>query len=482
MKSIKKNFLYNILLNVSAVVFPLITAPYVARVLEPDGIGLINFSGTYAGYFAMVAVLGIPNYGIREVSKIRDDKKKLSELVSQLMSISAIATIGITFVYFLTIYLIGRLNENSIIFLIAGFLIYLAPFKINWYYQGLEEFGYITFRTLVIRLLSIVCLFLLVHEKSDLIVLMLINLFGGIIADVWNFSKMWSGGVHPTFTVHGLKPHMKPLMLLFSSVIAISIYTILDTLMLGFMADYSEVGYYNQAVNLSKTILAVVTSLSVVAIPRVSYYVERKEFSKVSGLINTSFSIISLLAFPCAFGMMCISSVFVPLFFGKMFVGAVIPMMILSALIILIGLNNIVGMQILMGMGLDKLFLYSVLAGTISNFCMNCILIPICGSIGASISSVLAEAIVLFVMLFFTYRFTPIRISSSKDIILSFVGAIMLIPLYLFLRGAMSGWPLICFFIIAGAIVYFIFEYAVKNSSMKMFVTTIYNNISNRLS
>ena len=147
MKSIKRNLFYNILLNVSAVIFPLITAPYLARVLEPDGIGLINFSGTYAGYFAMVAVLGIPNYGVREISKVRDDKQKLSQLVSQLMSISALITIGVTIIYLITIALIGQLNENAIIFFIAGFSIYLAPFKINWYYQGIEEFGYITLRS-----------------------------------------------------------------------------------------------------------------------------------------------------------------------------------------------------------------------------------------------------------------------------------------------------------------------------------------------
>ena len=126
-QSITKNALYNVLLNIASVIFPLITAPYISRVLEPDGVGLFNFSTTYAGYFALVAVLGIPTYGVREVSKLRNDSNALIVLISQLMSIAFIVTIGVSFIYLLTIELIGQLTENHIIFLLAGFVIYLAP-------------------------------------------------------------------------------------------------------------------------------------------------------------------------------------------------------------------------------------------------------------------------------------------------------------------------------------------------------------------
>ena len=166
--SIKKNAFYNVLLNISQVIFPLITAPYVSRVLEPDGVGLFNFANTYAGYFALVALLGIPTYGVREVAKARDDKESLSMLVSQLMTIAVMTTVVVSAVYLITIAVVGQLTENYIIFLLAGFVIYLAPFKINWYYQGLEEFGFITMRSLILRTLGIICLFVFVRTKSDL--------------------------------------------------------------------------------------------------------------------------------------------------------------------------------------------------------------------------------------------------------------------------------------------------------------------------
>lgn len=431
MKSIKLNFVYNVLLNVSTVIFPLITAPYVARVLEPDGVGLFNFAGTYAGYFALVALLGIPTYGVREVSKLREDKRGLAKLVSEMMSIAFITTIVVSTIYLLSLGIVGQLKENFILFLLAGFAVYLAPFKINWYYQGLEEFGFITLRSLIIRVLSIICLFLFVREKNDLIIYIIINVSSIVIADVWNFAKMWKSGVHPYFTIKGLKKHIKPLWLLFASSIAISIYTVLDTLMLGFIQDYTEVGYYNNALHVSRMLLIVVTSLSVVSVPRFSSYIYKGMFKEANGLANKSFSFVGLLAFPISIGLMCIAPVFVPWFFGKEFYGAIFPLEILSVLNVAIGFSNILGVQILIGLNKEKLYLRCILIGTISNFLLNCILIPSEGAIGASIASVTAEFLVTFSMFYYVYKETPVKVDVWGDMIKSFLGALLFIPLKL---------------------------------------------------
>lgn len=429
MKSIKLNFIYNVLLNVSSVIFPLITAPYVARVLEPDGVGLFNFAGTYAGYFALVALLGIPTYGVREVSKLREDKQGLTKFISEMMSIALITTIVISAIYILSIALVGQLSENYIIFLLAGFAVYLAPFKINWYYQGIEEFGFITLRSLIIRVLGIVSLFLFVHEKDDLIIYILINVSSSVTADVWNFTKMWRSGVHPFFIVKGLKKHLKPLWILFASSIAISIYTVLDTLMLGFIKDYTEVGYYNNALHLSRMLLIVVTSLSVVSVPRFSSYINKGMLKDANGLANKSFSFVGLLAFPISIGLICITPTFVPWFFGKEFYGAIIPLEILSVLNVAIGFSNILGVQILVGLNKEKSYLRCILIGTISNFILNCILIPSIGAIGASIASVTAEFFVTFSMFFFVYKVTPVRVEVWGDLTKALFGALLFIPL-----------------------------------------------------
>ena len=472
-QSIKKNFVYNILLNISSVVFPLITAPYVSRVLEPEGVGLFNFSNTYAGYFSLVALLGIPTYGVREVSKIRENKESLTKLVSQLLSIATLTTICVSIIYLLTIVFVGKLTENFIIFTLAGFAIYLAPFSINWYYQGLEEFGYITIRSLIIKTLSVILLFVFVRDKDDLKIYVIINVLGIVISNLWNYIKMRKAGVNPHFTLFGLKSHLKPLFVLLASSVAVSIYTILDTLMLGFIKGYEEVGYYSNALSISRVLLSAITSLSIVAVPRVSYYLKDSDYGKINGLLNKSFSIVSFLAFPAALGLICISSVFVPLFFGENFMGSIVPLKILSLLLIAIGLNNLTGVQILIGMGYDKLFLYSVLTGTFTNFVMNCFLIPFWGGIGASIASVTAETLILVVTTYYVYKKTPIRFKEWNNILKSLIGTIVLVPVFWGVKNVVSGWMLIILFIVVGGMFYMLIELLLKNSSLQLVAPVI---------
>lgn len=473
MKSIKRNFLYNILLNVSRVIFPLITAPYISRILEPEGIGLFNFSTTYASYFALVALLGIPTYGVREVSKIRDDKVALQNLISQIMTLAFMATLIVSVVYFLSMAFISKISENSIIFLLTGFYVYLAPFQINWYYQGIEEFGYITFRTLAIRVLSLIILFLFVHQKEDLIVYVIITVMSTVLADVWNFAKMWKSGIHPSLTCKGIHPHTKPLFTLFASSVAISIYTVLDTLMLGFISDYEQVGYYSNAIHMSKVFLSIVTSLSVVTIPRFAYYIKQHQYADANELVNKSFSFVGLASFPLSIGIACIAPVFVPWFFGEQFYGSIIPLMILGFLNIAIGFSNIAGIQILVGIGKDKLFLNSLLLGTISNFLLNCLLIPFLGAKGASIASVIAEFSVTLSMLYYIYKKTPMRVTVGRDLLCSFVGALLFIPLYLFFPKVEREEVYLFTFILSATVVYIISQLLLKNSSMQVIVSII---------
>ena len=468
MKSIKRNLVYTILLNVTSVIFPLITAPYISRVLEPDGVGIFNFANTYVGYFSLFALLGIPTYGIREVAKRRDDKEALSLLVSQLISIACFCTIAVSIIFFISISVVEQLSENYLLFLIAGFGIYLAPIKINWIFQGLEEFGFITIRSLVIRTVSILCLFIFVRQKDDLLVYVILNVLGGVAADIWNFVSMRSRGIKLHPALKGLEKHMKSLLILFASTIAISLYTMIDTLMLGFISDYSEVGYYNNASHLVRMILVAIGSLSTVAVPRISYYMKNSDILKTNDLVDKSFSLMSLMLFPITIGIICMSSTFIPLFFGQKFVDAVTPLIILGFMMVPLGFNNLTGTQILIGMGLDKYFLYSMLFGAVANFCLNLFLIPSMGANGASLSSTLAETIVLLATLYFVFKYTEIKIRSLCDIYKALLGALLLIPLFFVLKIFLGGWLLVCVYAVFSAIIYYLIEYLLSNSAIRI--------------
>ena len=473
MASIKRNFAYNALLNVSRVIFPLITAPYISRVLEPDGIGLFNFANTYAGYFALFAVLGIPFYGIREVAKIHEDKEGLSKLVSELISVSFIATFFVALIYVASIFLIGQLDENRVIFLVSGLLLYFAPFRIDWFYSGLEQFKYITLRTVIIRTVSIICMFIFVRTKSDLLIYVILNVCGTICGDIWNYVKLLQSGVRPRLTFVGLKKHLSPLFILFASSIAISIYTILDTLMLGFMTDYQQVGYYNNAMHLSKAVLMIVTSLSAVMIPKMSQYCQAHEYDKINDLVNKSFSVVSFFAIPAAVGIACLAPTFVPLFFGAKFGGSIVPLMILSMLIVAVGLNNLLGMQILIPMNLDTAFLRSILAGTVSNFVLNLILIPKLGANGASLSSVIAESVIVVVMYLYVKRASVHFVGIKSKLIKPLCGSLLFIPTYLGLYQLFHGWWLIFIYITCAGIVYLISQKLLRNPFFEQFLSII---------
>lgn len=464
-KSIKINFIFNVLLNISKVIFPLITAPYISRVLSPSGIGIFNFTASYAAYFALIAALGIPTYGIREISKRRTDFNAQNQFLSEMVTVSLISTFILTILYVFSVYTIKQLNENANFFIIAGIVLYITPFKTEWFFSGREEFFYITVRSVIIKAISILCLFTFVHKKDDLLIYILLNALTISCNEIWNFLKIIKLGYRPYLTFH-IKRHLKPIFILFTSVIAMSLYAMLDTLMLGFMSSYSEVGFYNCAAHLSKAVIPIVTSLSAVAMPRITYYIKENNIQTIDILIRKSISIISFLCFPIAFGLCAIASRFVPLFFGHEFVGAINPLQILSFLVICVGLSSLFGVQILTAYGEDKSFLCSVVIGSILNICSNFLLIPHYGASGAAISSLMAEFVILAAMIVFVKKKVKVHVKGFKDAFCSLVFALFLFPIELIVSKYFSGWLNIIVFIIVGAISYFGMQKIYGNESL----------------
>lgn len=476
MASIKKNFAYNILLNLSNFLFPFITGPYTARVLEPDGIGLASFAGNYAGYFVLFTGMGYSAYSLREVAKLRDDRTERQRFVGQMFTLLMINACIIYSIYIGTIFLIPQMREYLIIYLIAGTSILFVPFNIQWYFEGMERFGFTTSRNLIIRCCAIVALFIFVKSKSDLYIYMILNLISTVGSVFWSILEMKRDGVVLKIENTGIRRHYKPMLVLFASSVAISIYTMIDTLMLGIMSDYSEVGYYRNATSIAKTVLAVVTSLSAVAVPRVAYYVKQKDFEAMNQLILKSFRIISFLAIPSMVGLICIAPTFVPLFYGEAFRQATVPLMIMSGVIVAIGFNNLTGVQILIGMGFDKLFLKCVLVGTFSNFAMNLALIPLLGASGAAASSVTAESLILLATIVCVRKNTMLRFRHiGLDIFKATFASLLFIPIAIGIGHVMDGWPSVFAIIASCALVYPLAQKLMKSDGYEMMASVLFN-------
>ncbi len=465
-KSIKLNLIYNILLNVTNILFPIITAPYVARVLEPDGIGLYHFSNTISGYFALVACLGIPTYGIRIIGANREDFNKRNKLFNEVFTISVFSTLFFSILYLLMLFFVPKFSNHLSIFFIAGFALYTVPMKVDWYFSGMNEFGYIAARSIIIKVLSVILLFLLVHNKSDLVIYVAITAFSLTCNEIWNFIKIIKSGIKPQIVTQGIKQHLKPIIILFSSFVTVALYTSTGSMLLGFFCDYSEVGYYNIASQMGRVAIPVVTSLATVALPRISEYVSIGDKAKINTLVNKSLSFVMFLAFPLSIGLCIISKDFVPLFFGSGYDKAIVPMEILSFVIIVIGLNNLTGIQILIGLGKDRWFFTSTVISALVSTILYVLFVYLWGAVGASIVTVIAESLILLISTWFILSKTFIKFTVISDFMKTLLSSLVLLIFYPLLKNMFNGWTLITLFAIFGGIAYLLSQLFLKNSNI----------------
>jgi O-antigen/teichoic acid export membrane protein len=437
--SLKKNVVYNTILTVSNVAFPVITTPYVSRVLGVENIGIVNFAITYASYFALFAALGIPKYGIREIAKHNNgSQENRQQVFSELFVINILSTIIFSIVYLATIFSVPTLYQERIFLLITGVSVFLAPLNLDWFFSGREKFKLVTIRSLIAKIISLGGLFIFVHTREDIVPYLILTVVANLSSQLWNFGYMLKKEVKLRLKHLQIKKHINAVFVLFASNVAISIYTTLSTLLLGFMSDYTQVGYYTSAIKVSGIILPVVTSIAPVMIARINTIRNERDSQKqIMRLLNNSFGYMMMLAVPATIGLMFIAPRFVPLFFGTEFIPATASMQLLSLLIVIIGLSNLFGVQVLVAMGHENKFLLAVLFGAVSNFCLNLLLIGSYGSMGASIASVIAEILVTVAAIVFALKITPIQI-NKKSIYQPVLAALPIIPVSFILNNTIK--------------------------------------------
>ena len=401
-RSVKYNFIMNFILTSSQFIFPLITFPYVSRVLLVAGNGKISFAASVVNYFMMVASLGVPTYGVRACAQVRDDKKKLSKTVQEIFTINFIMTVLVSITYFICIFTVPKFQAEQGLFLINGLSIVLNLFGMNWVYQALEQYDYITFRSLFFKIVSIVLMFLLVHEQGDYIKYAAITVLAGVGSNILNFIRLhrfiefrWEGN-------YNLKRHLKPILILFAQSLAVSIYTNLDTVMLGFLKTDQDVGYYNAAVKIKSILLSLVTSLGNVLLPRMSYYAKQNLKKNFSETMLKALNFTVLLSVPLVIYFGIFSKEAIAFLAGDGYIGAVMAMQIITVAVIPNGLTGVLGVQVLTALEKEKYVLYSVIVGAAIDFILNLSFIPQYGAAGAALATMIAEFLVLLVQLLVT--------------------------------------------------------------------------------
>lgn len=453
-KSIKKNYLYNLSYQILQIVVPIITTPYVARVLGVSGVGTFSFANSIVSYFLIVAILGTATFGQREISYFQNSLEERSKAFWEIIVIRAVATTIAAITYVLMVFFLNF--ENRELYLILAIEIFSAAFDMSWYYQGQEEFGKIVGTNTIIRIIQVVFIFIFVKTPSDLPLyafgISVIRMFGNISL-IPNLRK--SIVRIPTRNLHPLSK-LKGIMSLFIPTIAIQIYTVLDKTMIGVIThDTIENGYYEQAEKISKLVLTIVVSLSTVMIPHIGALFAENKTEEIQQDIYRCFNFIWMVGVPLCFGLIGISGNLVPWFFGSGYEGVIPVLCILSFLILAIGDNNAVAFAYLVPTKRQRIFTTSVTIGAIVNFIGNLLLIKYFASIGAAIASVLAE-ITICVYLHLSVR-REISISHILKLSTHYLLAGILMFFALLLEGIFLNSSIIStmILVLTGVIVYF---------------------------
>lgn len=395
--SVKYNFIMNFILTASSFIFPLITFPYVARVLGAAGNGEIAFASSVANYFMMVASLGIPTYGIRACARVREDKDELSKTAQEVLLINLAVTLLTVLTYLICVFLVPEFREEKALFLINGLNVLLNMFGANWLYQALEQYDYITFRNILFKVISIIMMFALVRAKGDYVVYAAITVLAAVGSNVLNFIRLPRLMKFKRYEGYDFKRHLKPIFTLFAQNLAVSVYTNLDTVMLGFMKSPDVVGYYNAATKLKGLQLSLVMSLGTVLLPRMSLYAKKEDTERFEGLMTKALNFTTCLAIAVASYCIVESADMVGLLAGQGYEPAVPAMQIITLAVIANGISGVLGTQTLIALGRESIVLCSVAVGAAVDFVLNLMLIPSFGASGAALSTMVTEFVVVLI-------------------------------------------------------------------------------------
>lgn len=422
-ENVKANFLYQSGYQILTILLPMLTSPYIARVLGADGIGIYSYTYSIVSYFVMIAKLGLQNYGNRCIASIRDDQGKLNQTFSDLYSLHAIVSFFAMAAYLIYVILFG--GKYKTIFIIQGFYLIGQLLDINWFYFGIEKFKITVTRNTIIKVLTVVCVFVFVRNENDVWKYVMILAAGSAISEslVWLFVKQYVKFVRPN--VSSYKIHIKPLLILFIPSIAVSLYKVMDKIMLGSMSNTFEVGLYENAEKIINISLGFVTALGTVMLPRMSNLVATGHLKESKQMVQKSARFILILSYAMCFGIIGISGVFPRIFWGEEFEKCGFLLIGLAASLPFTAIANVARTQILIPQHRDKDYVVAVCAGAIVNFIINWICIPRFNSFGAVVGTICAEAIVCIIQLVSVQKDVSIWKYIVQSLPFAVIGAIM---------------------------------------------------------
>ena len=463
-ESLKKNFVYNLVNVITGLLFPLITFPYASRILMPSGIGQIQFFQSIINYIALFTALGIPLYAVKEIAKVRDNLAERNKTTVEILVLYLLLTvIGYLAVGVICLF-VNKVHAGLNVFLLLSSHLLLTALGAEWFYQGIEEFKYITIRSLAVRFVSLVCLFIFVKEESDLLIYAILIVLAEAGNNLFNFIHLRK---YVCFKdcVSGLNisRHLKPALKIFALNVIVSIYTNLDSVMLGFMSSNEAVGYYSAATKLTRALMGFATALGGVLLPYLANEYSKGNYDAYRTLTNKAVSFMLILYLPLSIGLFMTAPQLIPLFCGNAYMPSIMTLQILAPLTLFLSISGILGTRVLYAQNLENIVILSTAIGASLNFILNLILIPRLDQNGAAIASVIAEFFVTFSMLLLSRRYIRIYLFTKQNLFVLLCSAIMWLPIIFIQYSNLSNWAKFVVEVFSAVVVYLSLLLATKN-------------------
>lgn len=405
-----KNIVYQTVYQILTVITPLITAPYVSRVLGANGLGLFTYTHTNAMYFTLFAMLGVANYGSRSIASVQDNKEARSEVFWNIYSVQVLMTLLMIALY--SGYVLLFVKSNAQIVWIQGFIILACSFDVNWYFFGVEKFKVTVTRNIIIKILTVISVLLFVNQDTGVLGYTLVMSIGTLLSNiaVVPFLRREIFFVYPKARM--MAKHLKPNMILFVPVLATSVFHIMDKTMLGSLGGLTQLGYYTNADKVINIPIGIINGLGTVYMPRItSLRLNNKEVD-VKPVLYSSLELYSFVVIALSLGLAAISSEFAPWFYGPGFEPCADLIKLFAPVFIFKSFSVYVRMNILIPYHNEKTYTVAVLAGAFINLIANSVFIPICGAQGAVIGTLLAEGAVWLIQVIKI----PIKLSLKRVI------------------------------------------------------------------
>lgn len=477
--NLKLNVIYQTLYQLLATALPLITSPYIARVLGSDSLGIYSYTSSIATYFMLFAMLGVNNYGTKSIAIVRNDRQKRSKVFCEIFGLQIFCTIIFTTLYFILIFIMD--GKFLFISLLQGIMIINCLFDINWLYFGLEEIKITVTRNCCMKIITLVSIFLLVHNQNDLWIYTLIMTVSTLLSELILFINLKNYIDLVNIDIRGIFSHLKNNIVLFIPILALSVYHYMDKTMLGILSTTTESGYYYNVDRIINVPTGIIIGFGTVMLPRFSQLVGKNNNSRYNELFEKTIELLMFVTTPLVFGIYSISDIFIPWFLGDGYQSCNLLLKVLVWVIYFKSISQIIRTQYLIPKNKNKEYILAISVGALINLVLNYVLIIKFNALGAIIGTLISEGLVCLDHVRVTNMDVSINKFIKNNLIYVAFGFIMSTSIYvcdLFIVN-ISTVLLLVINVILGGIIYLTlcYLYWIKKKS-GLFYDTLKNKLS----